>query len=277
LLYSSGGQQHRVNLDTGTSEVIGAAPPAGSVIGPGNALIWVEKGPEPEEMFAPRPFRVIQSNIDGSEQRVLLDSSVFYQQFSNFTVPPFSIVLSAEQAQLLFAASSATGAPSYGYTNFFALNLSSGQVTDIGQGGIAWSGWVAPDGQGRVFARRNGATSPPTYPVVYVASGDPEAEEVWLTEHGGVTDVTWLPDKHFLYASDAIILANPQGETVRRLAELSEDVYAPWVAVSPDQQQVAYLIEHTDDAMSLWLVNLDGSGLRQVMDLPSDVTDLTWR
>jgi hypothetical protein len=280
LLYSSSGQQYRVNLDTGTSEVIGAALPVGSIFGPGNTLIWVERGPEPEDWISQHPFRILQSNMDGSEQRVLLRSDNFYNQFArenyDFNLPPFHLVLGLEQQQLLFSASSAIGAPSYGYSHFFTLDLASGEVQEIGYAGIAGSGWIAPDGQGRVYTRRGQLDGAAAYPAVYVISGDPEAEQIMLTEDGGVADVVWLPDNHFIYTADGVVLANPQGETVQRLAELSEDVYAPWVAVSPDQQQVAYLVKHTDDAMSLWLVNLDGSGLRQVMDLPGDVTDLIW-
>ncbi|PDV97760.1 hypothetical protein CJ255_22215, partial [Candidatus Viridilinea mediisalina] len=72
-----------------------------------------------------------------------------------------------------------------------------------------------------------------------------------------------------------LVDANGQNERV-----LISGMLAREMALSPDQQQLAFITSDPGDLGrdhdALWLVNLDGSGLQRIMEVPADTTDLRW-
>ncbi|WP_274542426.1 RCC1 domain-containing protein [Candidatus Oscillochloris fontis] len=109
LVYSAGGRQYQVHLDTNSSTTVGIAPPASSILGSGNTRIWIEMADWQNNQ---EPFQILQSNVDGSNQQILLDSSTFYQQFPDYIslyskygtgIPP-KLVINTDKSQIFFPA-----------------------------------------------------------------------------------------------------------------------------------------------------------------------------
>jgi hypothetical protein len=283
LLYSSGGQQYRVNLDTGTSEVIGAAPPAGSIVGPGNTLIWIEvTGSEPRPSpysFERDTFQILQSNLDGSNRQTLLTSTMFYQQRDEYMgVRQNSLLISADQSRLFFNAEFNPGTTGSDFISF-AFDFTSGQVAKVSpysEGAVnrAYE-WISPDGMRSVVSLFGREIA--LWPGYQVIANQRAGDVVWLSDGRFVYSTAHADSSPALEPDDYVVLVSRDGTTIQTLSTTlgGGPIYA--LEPSPDQQQMVFLVVRFNQARELWLVNLDGSGLRQVMTLPGDAGDLVWR
>ncbi|WP_161569307.1 lipase/acyltransferase domain-containing protein [Candidatus Oscillochloris fontis] len=74
-----------------------------------------------------------------------------------------------------------------------------------------------------------------------------------------------------------IILAHADGSDNRVLVP---GMVASEMVLSPDQQTLAFITSDPGNLhfgeVALWVINLDGTGLRKVLDLPPDAADLHW-
>ncbi|PDW00589.1 OmpL47-type beta-barrel domain-containing protein [Candidatus Chloroploca asiatica] len=292
LVYSAGGQQYLVDLNNTSSATMGTAPPVGSIIGPDNTLLWIEVSDSwrPVDFNDRQPFQILRANRDGSDRQVILESSAFYQQFPTTISLTFShfgssflpkLVLSADATQVFFVACN----PLMGEAAvcaFYQLDLASRTVSLMqGQSFGVYPGWVHPDGQRAIY----------TWDLA--CSGSLErtnSESTWLS--GTPISVVWLADLSFIYSRYIckgvwgsepvspqydIVLANADGSDNRVLVA---GKVASAMVLAPDQQTLAFITSDPGQLQSgevaLWVVNLDGSGLRKVIDLPKHATDLRW-
>jgi hypothetical protein len=224
----------------------------------------------------PQSFQIFQSNIDGSNQRLLLSSETFYQQFPEYNVMYMqdmyeAIELSFDQSRLFFNVAHWDGLYVGSYCSFFSLDINTGDIANLFYG----CGHISSDGERAIVMGRIGHPRD-----TFLVQRDSQ-QRITLNECL-YSSADWLPDGRFVYSQclptdDGIIapmvLANPDGSTIQVLVESGGHTFH----FSPDQQQVAFLVGSIDQSRELWLVNLDGSGLRQVMTLPEDTTDMVWR
>jgi hypothetical protein len=184
-------------------------------------------------------------------------------------MPDPVLVLSKDHAEIFFSVcANESIVVSCG---FYAVNIDTGIHRSLDMLG---PGWVAPDGQH--------AIANPGEPIFsfYVEQGQ------GTQNIGQATAAVWFPENRFIVSgeyyhevsdsADGITLVNEVPDDYRTIVA---DLYAAEIVISPDAQQLSFtqIERYGMETLSLWLVNLDGSGLRKVMDLPSDVTDLAWR
>jgi 5'-nucleotidase/UDP-sugar diphosphatase len=286
IVYSSEGQQFAINPADGSSRVIGAAPPLGSIMGPNATRIWVERE-EPANFGALQSFRILQADLNDSNQQVLLTSDAFYQQFNLERFAPYDgihheLVLSADQTRVFFAPYTSGMGSVAGYA-VHALDLVSRQVSQPLVDRV-WNCWIATDGQRVVFVERRANPGEPgtlpghSYPTFFRdANGTiSRISNTWTD------DVVWLADGRFVYNSTALILADANGSTLRTITSFPEEMFLTQLVASPDQQHLAYLTSSSPydtppPPATLWVVNLDGSEQRAIATLPGDAVDLAWR
>lgn len=280
IIYSSGGQQFAINPADGSSRVIGAAPPRGSIMGPNATQIWVE-APEVDQSVMVQPFRILQAGLDGSNQQVLLNSDDFYRQFPPAIEPAYvlqDLVLSSDQTSVFFQTCIGGIGSMVGCT-LRALDLSSRQISQPLVAGL--DVWIAPDGQRFVFVEKF-YNPPPDYGSsfrTFFGRVDQVAIQITDTE---ISDVAWLADGRFVYSSTALILADANGSTLGTITSLPDREFLTQLISSSDQQHLAYLTSTNPygtarPPATLWVVNLDGTGQRSVATLPGDAVDLAWR
>jgi Tol biopolymer transport system component len=220
---------------------------------------------------------IVQTNADGSNQQGLLDSGTFYQEFPDYVTLEKRLVMSENNSHVFFIACQ-PGMGEAATCHFFQLNLSTGAVSRVAafSNNDPYPTWINPDGERAVYAWDLACKGS-----LYISN-----ERIPLS--GTPISLVWLPDKRFVFSRhickgqwDAqevepqydIILAKADGSDAQALVA---GMIASDMALSPDQQTLAFIT--TDPSpVALWLVNLDGSGLRQVMDLPSDALDILWR
>ena len=284
LVYSAGGQQYQV--DANRSTAIGAAPPTGSILGPGNTRLWIEMTDTPGDR---QPFQIFQANRDGSNQQVLLNNSTFYQQFPEYVslyhqyeskIPP-TLVLSADKTQVFFIACQ-QGMGESAFCAALQLDLASHTLSQLKKMEFKSSpAWLHPDGQRAVDSWDLNC------------SGGLRRVDVEQKPLSGMPiSAVWLSDMSFVYSRYIckgvwtegnitpqydIILANADGSDNRVLVP---GKVASAMALAPDQQTLAFITSDPGKLQSgevaLWVVNLDGTGLHKVMDLPKDAADLRW-
>jgi len=93
-------------------------------------------------------------------------------------------------------------------------------------------------------------------------------------------DATWSPDgKEIAFTStrdgfEEIYVMNADGSSARRLTYL-DGTLGPigYLAWSPDGKQIAFA---TDNVMSLYMINVDGTGLKEVIDFHKFIEGLDW-
>ena len=286
LVYSAGGQQYQVNLNANSSTAIGAAPPAGSILGPGNTRLWIEMADTQNNR---QPFQILQANPDGNNQQVLLDSSTFYQQFPAYislyyqygsNVPP-TLIISDDRKRIFFVTCE-EGRGESAFCGTFQLDLASRTVSQLKWLGFESSPtWLQADGQRAIVSWDLNCTG---------SLHRVDVEQKPLS--GMPVSAVWLSDKSFVYSryickgvwtQEAItpqydiILAHTDGSDNRVLVP---GKVASAMALAPDQQSLAFITSDPGKLQSgevaLWVVNLDGTGLRKIMDLPKDAADLRW-
>jgi pimeloyl-ACP methyl ester carboxylesterase len=279
LVYSAGGQQYQVDLNSNSSTAIGAAPPQGSIPGPGDTYLWVEEGASAGNL---RLFQIIQASRDGRNRQVLLDSDTFFQQFSDYVSINHRLVLSADNEHLFFIGCQ-MGMGEAALCNFFQLELASRTVSLVETlSNETYPTWINPDGRRAIYAWDLACT------------GSLQARGTTQQLSGTPVSVAWLPDDRFIYSRYLcsgiwtpphervdpqydIVLANANGDDDQVLVP---GKVAGDMALAPEQQALAFITSDPGEMQSgevaLWVVNLDGSGLRKVLDLPDDATDLRW-
>lgn len=286
LTYISGGQIFEVNLTSGIAISRGAAPPSGIVQGK-DKLFWIDT--------SVGGFRILQANLDGSNESVVLTGEDFFARIPDtdsgpFTYGPSTLAVNADQSLLFFNAE--VGVTPGALCYVITLDLATKALSNTN----FWCGFVsspsiAPDGNRATGTER--ADYPgwdgwihPTY--LYPRQGASK-----LLNYAYPLDTEWLPDGRLIYSTSTVIglndsppdlvnegrkitLADAGGSTIR---DIDTNVFAGMLAVSPDQQQLAYITidSHTSQTQALWLVNLDGSGKRKLADVQSGTTDLAWR
>jgi len=286
LTYTSGGQVFEVNLASGITTPRGAAPPSGIVEGK-DRLFWIETSSD--------SFRILQANLDGSNESVVLTGEDFYARISDseygpFTWGPSTLSVNNDQTLLFFDAGVevAPGAVCYvitldlrtkalANTNFWCGLNSSPSIAPDGDrvtGSMraaypGWEGWINPT----YLFHRQGTENKLNYAL--------PLDTRWLSDGRIVYSVSIAsgnagtpPD--LVNEGRKITLADASGNTIR---DLDTNVFAGSLAISPDQQQLAYIAVDSQSyqPQALWLVNLDGTGKRKLADIPNDARDLAWR
>ncbi|NNJ12866.1 hypothetical protein EKD04_021295 [Chloroflexales bacterium ZM16-3] len=281
LTYSFDGLQIHADVNSGTSTTIGAAPPTGSIDGPGATRIWVEEE-TPTNFEEQHPFRLFKANLDGSEQRLLLSSDTFYDMADRLTQMPYNfapsrLTLSADGTQLLFHAGSCCS-PSTGFSSFFALDLATGDLLWSRYDGVNIPGWIAPDA-GRALVGGMTIDSEGYRTSTYFLVGG--AVDVDLGN--AISALSWLADGRILVArGNQVVILKADGSDDRVLADLSANAYISEMALAPDQQMVAFLARdgtpESGAALNLWVVAMMGGGDPQrLAEVPADASDLGWR
>ncbi len=288
LVYSSGQRQYLVDLTNNLSVPFYPAPPRGSIRGPGDTWLWIEM----DEKTVSSWFRIVQSQHDSTDPKILLESTTFYQYFPSYSSPTFDYyngiflpepVLSADATRVFFIACLEGTMGEFAACDFFELDLATRNVTMVAEfEGDVYPAWINPDGQraiytldlacmGTLHVRRNRTA----------LSGTPFSA-VWLADKRFVysrhiCNGFWTPLDHHVEPQFDIILASANGSDERVLVP---GMVASSMALDPDQQTLAFItarpgVKPAGD-VALWVVNLDGSGLRKVLDLPDDAVDLRW-
>lgn len=269
----------------------GQAPPLGSILGPGDTAFWIEEEPiiwngygVPAE---PQVWRIVRGNRDGSDGQTVLTSATFYTTQPRpefpFNMAPIGLSLSADQSSIYFDPCTQTIA-SLSCTAF-ALDLQTFQTTELGMGSLGHVA-VAPDGR-RAFVTYQGSCD----------MGGRSYHTSLITPTGSVTlgtgmpgAIVWLADGRLLFSMIDDWTCDNRAETNRirlsaangaKIRDLALDSKAFEVVASPDESYVAYIkgrYNATFDLIGkeLWMVGLDGAGLRKLVDLPADAADLRW-
>ncbi len=287
LTYTAGGQMYVVNLESGATIAQDAAPPKGSVIGPGNTLIWIEEEPiqwiddwEPE----PQKFQMVKSNMDGSNRQILVSSDIFYAKYPDFNEAPYTLSLSRDQQRIFFDPCKASIV--YLYCTGFAFDLNSKSIANLRFGGFGRID-IAPDGSQAFGGIKGYCEGGGTYFHSYLLRKDD-----YITVGTGMSGaVDWPSNGQIVFSmmgnwtcdniaeTNRIRLADANGNKIR---DLVLDVVVDDLVLSPDEQQIAYLTvqynKSTYDPISkqLWIVNLDGTGNRKIADLSRDAGELRW-
>ncbi|RRR68243.1 MAG: hypothetical protein EI684_17850 [Candidatus Viridilinea halotolerans] len=287
LVYSTAGRHYMVDLAQQRSVRVGPAPPRGSQMMSSGAFVGIVLGD-----LNPSSFTIQRFPADpNSYPDTLLSSMDFYAQFPNHFAPLAyqhgdarlaSIVVGSDQTKLLFVAC-LQGMGEIAICEPFQIDLAAQQVTQVpGMRFYDTRVWLHPAGQWAVEAWDLACAGN------FVAAG---REQVQLS--GMPTSAVWLADQQFVYSryvckgiffpeqtvepSYDLVLADANGQNERVLVT---GMLAREMALSPDQQQLAFITSDPGDLGrdhdALWVVNLDGSGLQRIMDVPADTTDLRW-
>lgn len=288
LVYSAGRRQYLVDLTNNLSVPFYPAPPRGSIRGPGDTWLWIEMS---ENIGSSSWFRIVQAQRDSTDLKILLESTTFSRQFPGYVSPIFwhyggiflpELVLSADATRVFFIAC-LEGMGEATLCNFFELDLATRHVSMVTEfAGDIYPAWINPDGQRAIY----------TWDVACMGSLHVRRERTALS--GTPFSAVWLADKRFVYSRHIcngawtpldqqvepqfdIILASANGSDERVVVP---GMVASSMAIAPDQQTLAFIparpgVKPAGD-VALWVVNLDGSGLRKVLDLPDDVVDLRW-
>ncbi len=270
---------------------IGPAPPRGYILGPNDTAFWIEREPivwnDLGEPAAPQVWRIVQGKRDGSNGQVLLTSASFYAAQPpalRSNSAPNELTLSLDGKALYF--DPCLRGINFIYCDGYRFNLQSKQISRL-----AFDGWgsvsIAPDGLRSFF----------TVPGNYCMGGGRFFHTYLSTPTGRITlgtgmpgDIFWLSDGRLLFSMIDDWTCDNRAETNRirlstsngiKIRDLSLDVIAFEVIASPDEEYVAYIkgrYNATFDMIGkeLWIVKMDGSGLRKITDLPLDTSDLHW-
>ncbi len=260
LRYSAGDTQYAVDLNTGDSTPVGAAPPPQSILTSDIQRIWQDEN-----------GNLLQGNPDTSNARIILDSAAFLQQNPQYNRIGIFLSLDLSESRLFFNAAQVGNTPLESYCHAWALNRATGVASLVnGQS----CGQVAPDGERMVVIR--GALAE------YFLVGNGLVNSS-ISPGCGLGPVSWTRASQVVHArceqniqDNTLALTNPDGTLARTLAPFGgvDPVF------SPDDQQVAFVAG--GDPLELWVVNVDGSNLRKVTDLPREVatppggSDLEW-
>ena len=287
LVYSAGGRQYLVDLTNNLSVPFYPAPPRGSILGPGDTRLWIEMNESIDASW----FSIVQAQRDDTDPNILLESSTFYQQFPGYVSLAFGyysgnfwpeLVLSADATHVFFTAC-LEGMGEAATCDFFELDLATRNVSMVAEfEGDVYPAWINPDGQRAIY----------TWDLACMGALHVRRERTALS--GTPFSAVWLADKRFVYSRHIcngvwtpleqhvepqfdIILASANGSDERVLVP---GMVASSMALDPDQQILAFITARPGVApagdVALWVVKLDGSGLRKVLDLPDDAVDLRW-
>jgi len=240
-------------------------------------------------------FLILQANLDGSNESVVLTGEDFFaritdSEYGPFTWGPSTLSISNDQTLLFFDAGVevAPGAVCYVIT----LDLTTKALANTNFWcGLNSSPSIAPDGDRVIGSMRAGYPGwdgwiNPTYRFHRQGSEN-------QLNYALPLDTRWLSDGRIVYSVSIasgnggtppdlanegrkITLADASGNTIR---DLDSNVLAGSLAVSPDRQQLAYITVNSEtyQPQALWLVNLDGTGKRKLADVPNDARSLAWR
>lgn len=286
LLYSAGGEQYQVDLETNSSTPVGVAPPKDGILMAEDTYLWMEMIGDSGQGKSGTlwdDFQIVQTSRDGSNKQVLLDSETFFEQFGRLTEAPTGsgyaakyvfqqeLVLSSDATRVFFYVCNPS--PEWDMCNYYQLDLASRSVSTIDA--FFGPGWIHSD-QGRAVFR----IDIDCFGLLDLGDDSTELS-------GGPVSLIWLADLRFVFSRHMcsglwfnkgvetqydIILANADGTDNMVLVP---GMIASDMVLSPDQQTLAFISTDPSE-VALWVVNLDGSGLRKVMDLPEDATDLRW-
>ncbi len=287
LVYSSAGRHYLVDLGRQRSVRVGPAPPRASRVGPDGAFVRLALSDTD-----PRSFAIERFPADPHlYPEVLLDSQTFYAQFPDHVAPLTyqygdarlaTVVVSSDHSRVFFVACR-QGMGEAALCEPFQFDLASQQVTQLpGMRFYDTRVWLHPDGQRAVDA----------WDLACTGNLVPAGQEPVILS-GMPTSVAWLADQQFVYSRYVcqgiffpeqtvepgydLVIADANGQNERVLVP---GMLAREIALSPDQQQLAFITSDPGDLGrdhdALWVVNLDGSGLQRIMDVPADTTDLRW-
>jgi|GEM_PF-1637255 len=270
LVYSANKQRFRVNLQTGTTQIIGGAPPAGSFVGPNEQRYWLQTEPS----GADTSFTIFASARDGTKRTPLLTHQQFYRAFPEMNEPPQRLSLSADGTQLFF--DPCNGDELGRRCQIFAFQLATREVRDL-QFPAGWGATMAPDGKralgtGKFYRPEGGAY----FPTVLFTQDGPGNE----LQPGSPSNIVWLENGNVVYstssswsgtASDAnLVLGDRAGTPIRVLVSATEIAD---LALAPNGQHIAYL---TDEGHELWVIDITGTKPQRIAVLPPGATDLLW-
>lgn len=296
LSYTSDSQLFTVNLTDGSSTTHEAAPPHGSIRSSDGSWYWItDEG-------------ILASSTDGAASELLLSWTVFSAEFPpyawispQYTGLETTLTMHQDQTAVLFNIYEQTPG---GYAcAVFALTIATRVATllDLDCGATFHNPTapvVAPNGIHAIANRRN----MPDPPGIWMESTFLYTQHLHdggrLLNPAGLLDAAWLADGRFIYSVDKgspsflpemaaaaqrISIADQQGITFQTLAT---DVAAFQLALSPDQQHLAYITSDYDMAMpyagrtaaprELWVVALDGGAPRKLATLPGTADNLVW-
>ncbi len=291
LTYTAEGQIYSVNLESGATIAQDAAPPKGSVVGPGNTLIWIEAGlpPSSNNEISVQTFQIVRANIDGSNREILLSSDPFYAAYSEYSYAPNRLTVGQDAKRIFFD-------PCILITFYdrscgtFAIDLETKDITNLNFDGSD-SVNISPDGARSIGTFQKycpeGSINYYFYNTylfrsnnsrVTLGTGIP-GDAVWPSNGQLVFSMSNAFTCDNIAETDRIRLADPNGNKIR---DLVLNVQVDNLVLSPDQQQLAYItVQREHDfapalSKQLWLVNLDGTGNRKIADLPKDAGELRW-
>lgn len=287
LVYSTDGRHYIVDLELQRSVRIGPAPPRGSRVGPDSAFVRIDL-----RDFDPRTFAITSFPADPNAlPEMLFSGQAFYAQFPDHVAPLTyqqddarlaSVVVSSDKTRLFFVACR-QGMGEGALCEPFQFDFASQQTSLLP--GMIFNDtrvWMHPDGRQAVDS----------WDIACAGSFVPAGRDpVQLS--GLPTGVAWLADQRFVYSRYVcsgvffpdptfeqrydLVLADANGQNEQVLVP---GMLAREMAISPDQQQLAFITSDPGnlgrDRDALWVVNLDGSGLQRIMDVPTDTTDLRW-
>jgi hypothetical protein len=296
LTYTSNGRLFEVNVADGSVTRKGSAPPKGIVIGPQNKLYWIERKyngttcpKNPQNEF----FQVMQSNVDGSNKSVLISCDRFFAQFPKYAVGPSVHTESKDQNSLLFDsdAESIVGYLCSVFKSDFATGLITNTNFDCGL--QAYIRGIAPDGIHTLGGSRAEHPKCDIGPYIVPTLLINKNQGTVVLNNAAPLAVQWLNDGRFVYSVEGgrgscdippevnaggykVVFADRNGSTLR---VLDSSIVAGQLAVSPDEQQLAYITldKETQKSKELWIVNLDGSKKKKLANVPEDADDLHWR
>lgn len=286
----------RYNIRPGAQEELatlvetGQAPPPGSILGPDDTAFWIEHEPiiwnDYGEPAQPQVWRIVQGKRDGSNGQVVLTSAVFYAAQSTTlrsNSAPNELTLSLDGKALYFDPCSR--GINFVYCVGYGLDLQSKRISSL-----AFDAWgrvsIAPDGLRAFFTILDDCMGGGRFFHTYIAT--PTGRITLGTGMPG--DIFWLSDERLLFSMIDDWTCDNRAETNRirlsaadgtKIRDLALDVKALEVVASPDESYVAYLKGRYNASYDLigkelWIVGMDGTGLRKLVDLPADATDLRW-
>jgi len=103
-----------------------------------------------------------------------------------------------------------------------------------------------------------------------------DREGAVLERNPSATSFAWAPDGRLVFAEgDTVYIGNELGQQGRVIAELDGDPYN--LAVSPDGSKIAFNLSGlASEEAHIWVMNIDGSGLRQLTDSSTNEMDPQW-
>jgi TolB protein len=157
----------------------------------------------------------------------------------------------------------------------------------------------SPDGRKLVFVKRVERGGAPCRPVscdyeIYVMNADgtglrrltrnavTEGSPVWLPDGRRIGFVRSIRDRNGRSSRDAIYVINADGSDQRRLTLLPRGAGVPGGALggdltwSPEGEKVAFVASALAGRPDIFVMNADGSGLRNVTNTVTTSFDVTW-